>query len=238
MRGMGVTLAISFWTVAGIYLAIGLLFAVPFVIRWAGRLDPAAEKGTWGFRMAILPGVAALWPLLLLKMLRSRRDQPAPPDTGQVATAAGLRRMHGVAIVLLAVIVPVVCVGALMGRPRERHSTVTQLQTRPLPQVISLPTAWPEALPITASLRTDGTRSQLQMDVTQPLEDPVVALYWSPGKNESGVTKDAVFLGSLWGPSTLLFELPEKARTQPGYLTLLALAGEQRVIGSLPLPAK
>jgi hypothetical protein len=37
---------------------------VPFVARWVGKLDPNAERGTWGFRVLIFPASVVLWPLL------------------------------------------------------------------------------------------------------------------------------------------------------------------------------
>jgi hypothetical protein len=52
-------------TLLGVYLALGLVFAVVFVTAGVGRVDPAARQGTWGFRVLIIPGVAVLWPLLL-----------------------------------------------------------------------------------------------------------------------------------------------------------------------------
>lgn len=64
---------------AGIYLSIGLLFALAFVFLGAGRIDPAAARGTWGFRLLILPGSAALWPWLALRWLR-RTPPPEPRD--------------------------------------------------------------------------------------------------------------------------------------------------------------
>lgn len=54
------------------YAALGLLFAVPFALRGAARIDPDATHGTWGFRLLILPGAAALWPLLALRWMRAR----------------------------------------------------------------------------------------------------------------------------------------------------------------------
>ena len=54
------------------YLAVGALFAVPFAARWAGRLDPAAQGGSWGFRLLILPGATLLWPLLMVRLGRAR----------------------------------------------------------------------------------------------------------------------------------------------------------------------
>ena len=52
-------------TVLGAYLAFGLLFAVPFAFIGAKRIDPQAADGSWGFRLLIIPGAMACWPLLL-----------------------------------------------------------------------------------------------------------------------------------------------------------------------------
>ena len=62
---------IAGWIVglAALYLVLGLVFAIPFVLVGAGRIDPLARQGTWGFRVLILPGAAALWPLLYLTPL-------------------------------------------------------------------------------------------------------------------------------------------------------------------------
>lgn len=69
------------------YLAAGVLFAVPFVARLVNRLDPDAAGGTLGFRLLILPGCAALWPLLLVRVLR--RDRTPPLERGPHRTAGG-----------------------------------------------------------------------------------------------------------------------------------------------------
>jgi hypothetical protein len=53
-----------------IYLAMGALFALAFAWRGARSIDPAAAEATWGFRILILPGAAALWPFLLVRWLR------------------------------------------------------------------------------------------------------------------------------------------------------------------------
>lgn len=47
-----------------IYVLIGLAFAPSFLWRGAARLDPAAAGSPLGFRLIILPGAVALWPLL------------------------------------------------------------------------------------------------------------------------------------------------------------------------------
>ena len=61
---MSETIAAWLVMVLGVYGALGLLFAFVFVLRGAARVDPQAVGGSWGFRLAILPGVVALWPLL------------------------------------------------------------------------------------------------------------------------------------------------------------------------------
>ena len=60
----------------GGYTALGTLFAIVFVAGGVGRIDPAARGAPIAFRLLILPGVAALWPLML------RRWLSAPPGDG------------------------------------------------------------------------------------------------------------------------------------------------------------
>lgn len=52
------------------YVGIGLVFGLWFAWRGVQRVDPAAADGTWGFRVLIVPGAAALWPLLLVRVAR------------------------------------------------------------------------------------------------------------------------------------------------------------------------
>ena len=59
---------------AGAYLAAGACFAVAFVWRGLEVIDAAAKGMPIPARLLILPGAAALWPVLLLKWLR--RQQP------------------------------------------------------------------------------------------------------------------------------------------------------------------
>jgi hypothetical protein len=59
--------------VAEVYLACGLLFAVVFVTVGVGRIDPDARGTSFGFRLLILPGTAALWPLLAKRWAAASR---------------------------------------------------------------------------------------------------------------------------------------------------------------------
>ena len=60
------------------YLALGILFALWFVIVGVTRLDPGSRGAPFAFRMLILPGVAVLWPVMLIKSVRARAA-PSPP---------------------------------------------------------------------------------------------------------------------------------------------------------------
>ncbi len=55
------------------YAVIGVLFAIAFVATGISHLDPIAKGSGIGFRLIILPGVAALWPLLLARWIREGR---------------------------------------------------------------------------------------------------------------------------------------------------------------------
>ena len=87
---MPVTLATWIVTIAFVYLAVGLAFAIPFVLVGVGKVDPVAAKGTWGFRLLILPGSVAFWPMLTLRWLRGT---PRPVERNAHRDAA--RRTGG-----------------------------------------------------------------------------------------------------------------------------------------------
>lgn len=87
------------------YTCIGVLFAVPFAFRWANRLDPAAQAGSLGFRLLLLPGAVALWPILALR-LAGRPPRLRNAHEGGVPGMAVLRRRHLLTFALLLCAVP------------------------------------------------------------------------------------------------------------------------------------
>ena len=76
-------------TLAGVYTAIGALFALAFAFVGAGRLDPVAKEGSWGFRLLILPGALALWPRLAHRGLRGAGKPPAEHNPHRDAASGG-----------------------------------------------------------------------------------------------------------------------------------------------------
>lgn len=54
---------------AFVYLIIGVVFAIFFLSRGIEKVDTAAHGSGLGFRLIILPGTIALWPVLLKKWM-------------------------------------------------------------------------------------------------------------------------------------------------------------------------
>jgi hypothetical protein len=61
------TLAGVIIALLGIYVAAGFAFATAFVAVGVGQVDLAARGAPIAFRLIILPGATALWPVLLIK---------------------------------------------------------------------------------------------------------------------------------------------------------------------------
>jgi hypothetical protein len=59
-----------------VYASLGLVFAVPFVWLGVQRLDSEAPGSGVGFRLLILPGVAAFWPMFLYPWRRGIAEPP------------------------------------------------------------------------------------------------------------------------------------------------------------------
>lgn len=64
-------------TLAATYVALGLLFAAPFLIRGVGKVDPHAVNAGVTVRLILLPGTVVLWPLLLKRWVRA---EPVPME--------------------------------------------------------------------------------------------------------------------------------------------------------------
>lgn len=69
----------------GIYLLLGLLFAIPFAFFGAQKIDPGAVEGTWGFKLLLIPGSMIFWPLLMVRWLRRL---PPPEECSAHRSAA------------------------------------------------------------------------------------------------------------------------------------------------------
>ena len=69
-------IAAAFLIFLGAYLACGLLFAIPFALIGVKKIDPHAAHGSWGFRLLVIPGTMAFWPLLLRRWATGVKEPP------------------------------------------------------------------------------------------------------------------------------------------------------------------
>ena len=69
---------------AGLYLAIGALFALVFVSVGVRRIDSAAQGVSLGFKLTIFTGCMLLWPLMLVTWMtrRASSSHDEPDDKG------------------------------------------------------------------------------------------------------------------------------------------------------------
>lgn len=51
------------------YAAVGVIFSIFLLLFGTTRIDNGVKNAGFGFRILILPGLIALWPLLLIRWL-------------------------------------------------------------------------------------------------------------------------------------------------------------------------
>ena len=87
MVNIGVAVVEWLIKVVQAYFYAGLVFCVPFQLFGIQRVDPEA-KG-WkniGFRLIIIPGLCAFWPMFALRWVRGKRT-PVERNAHRIAAA-------------------------------------------------------------------------------------------------------------------------------------------------------
>ena len=79
--------ASAFVDILAAYAGAGLLLAIAFVTTGVQRIDHAAAGSGLGFRLIILPGVVALWPVLLWRWATGRTEPPREHNAHRDATS-------------------------------------------------------------------------------------------------------------------------------------------------------
>jgi hypothetical protein len=210
------------------YSAIGLVFAVAFVLAGVGRIDPDAKHGSWGFRVLVLPGAAALWPLMLSRWVKG---SPPPveraPHRGS-GKSAPLRGRHRLWTRVLAIGLPL---GVVLGLAARQPIPTIQSGTA---MAGLTPTAEFEFEQVSVHghvFLTDGN-TQVEL-LPEDLQSPDVLVYWSEVAPQGGElpTLHTTLVGKLAGDDTRIFTLPGRG----GWLHLYSL-GHKRLLDSTPVP--
>ncbi|MFG0257723.1 MAG: hypothetical protein ACF8GE_07480 [Phycisphaerales bacterium JB043] len=66
------TLLTYMLVVTGLYLLVGAVFGVVFVVWGITRVDPVIDDSSRSVRLLLLPGCVMLWPLLAHRWARAR----------------------------------------------------------------------------------------------------------------------------------------------------------------------
>ena len=75
---MSETAAAIVWLALAAYAAPGLLLACWLVLGGLRRVDPVAAAAPWWVRVLFLPGLAALWPVMLMRLAGRRPPEDRP----------------------------------------------------------------------------------------------------------------------------------------------------------------
>ncbi len=59
------------------YLSVGVMVGLTFVTVGVDRVDSAARGASGMFRLLILPGSVALWPLVIMRMIQAMKGRPS-----------------------------------------------------------------------------------------------------------------------------------------------------------------
>lgn len=220
---MAVTVVTWIVYLVGAYLAAGVVAALALHIRGLGAIDHATIGAPVSFRVLITPGLIALWPTVLSKWRTVKRGGDAPGNPDAPLSAMRLRRIHGIAIRLLALFVPVAVGVAVMARSPDTVSGGPNplADAAPLPVVaLEVPYAI-EDLPIVMRLRTDNLGSwQIEIDAERELAAPAIGLYWIDRLADSNALGTGIYLGNVWGPGERRFAIDGASVSEGGTLVL------------------
>ena len=86
---MSETLASALVILAESYAAVGLVFAIAMISGGLRRIDPLGGHGSWGFKLLVIPGLLAFWPLMLRRWAAGRGAPPTERNAHRDATRQG-----------------------------------------------------------------------------------------------------------------------------------------------------
>lgn len=64
-----------FLAAVGLYAIIGVLFALVFIAAGIVRVDPGVGESPRLVRVLFIPGIAGLWPLMLMKWISALSEE-------------------------------------------------------------------------------------------------------------------------------------------------------------------
>lgn len=66
------TIIVNLLFIASIYLVVGLIFAIIFLIKGISKVDSNMNGASIGVKLLLLPGLIFLWPYFLYRWIQSK----------------------------------------------------------------------------------------------------------------------------------------------------------------------
>lgn len=215
------------WITLGAYAAVGVALLIPIHRIMMPIIDVTTVGASWGFRVAVSPGLIFMWPLVLRRWLQVRMSDSPSEERPQALSPRGIRTAHIWLTRAIAVAVPLVAAMAIASRPNHEPT--------PSPAFYAPTTLTGNAtgeifpgLPIAINIRSDSSPRKLHVDVHEDLNIPNLQLYWSNSEAQPMSIDRAERLDALWGPATLTYDLPT-ASTPNEWLVLYSAARQEVV---------
>ena len=226
-----ITIANLLVGLATLYLALGLVLVAPIVLRGVNRINPVAHESSWGFRLIIIPGVIALWPILVRRWIAGRT---APPTM-----IRPLRKRHRAMIVTIAVAVPTLFAAGLASRSPIPRAASLSSELGGHPSLVrsgtGSETVWEGEAVVMTPASVNGRPGWL-IEKPEDLQYPDLLVYHLPPGVEltrDGLPGEAVLLGKLAGKRSVV-QQPSGSGVQGSRLVLYSL-GHQQVVATVRL---
>lgn len=228
-------LATLLLALVAIYAVAGMIVAAWLHTGVLARRDEAMRGASWLFRVAITPGLVALWPL----MLAPPRDGHLRAELQSPAAARTLRRRHALAIPALAVVGPLVMGWALMGRGDDHVVSVDapaavfdlaalDVVARPRAELV-------KGFDIHATVLSDADARHfaVELEVADdiPLRAPV--FYWVTEFSIRRPMRGSEFLGPVPGRGVYRFAMPAELVDAQGSLAILSFDDNRQLVPAM-----
>lgn len=219
-----ILLALAAYALAGIGVAVWLHGGV------LARRDASMHGASWLFRIAVTPGLIALWPWMLAAPRGGHLRAEVQPADG----ARRLRRRHALFIPALSVALPILMGWAMIARsPAEAPPAL-------LGDVAAMRIVQPRAELVagfdihTTVLADDaGQHPVVELDVRDDIPLAAPTLYWVTEFSIRRPMRGSEFLGAVPGRGVHRYALPADIVGQRGKFAILSFDDNRQLVPAL-----
>lgn len=207
---MTVTIVEIIFTIIALYLILGVVFAIAFVIKGVNEIDEGAHGSSIGFRIIIIPGVIVFWSVLLKKWMQ-RKDQNKEDQKPKYSFAIKpLRKDHFRIWQMLAILLPFIIIAAVVVRPEFPKDKLLQPSTAKALPVILKTAVNREDYEIYLRSNADTSELQLEWIDKKTLTYPSATIYKTT-KGDTDITNGKL-IGRIEARGDYYFQLDSTFR--------------------------